>query len=153
MHAGPGSPNVHPHWVELQGTVNSFSVDGLKNLKQRIIQVLPIPVLHCRLWHVNLSYCPKPCHPNFCYTHRALLLTSVLGVEKQHTPCNTPKKQAGQRKPDDAGCVCHSQHAWLQQQYCLELHRVHPSCEQQGDNRSGEGRGRKNVSHQAVPRA
>lgn len=39
--AGPGSPNVHPHWVQLQGTVNSFTVDGLQHLKKRIIEVHP----------------------------------------------------------------------------------------------------------------
>ena len=37
--AGPGSPNVHAEWVELQGTVNSFSVSGLNYLKSRISEV------------------------------------------------------------------------------------------------------------------
>lgn len=37
---GPGSPNVHAEYVELQGTVNSFTTSGLDHLKSRIIQVL-----------------------------------------------------------------------------------------------------------------
>lgn len=39
-YAGPGSPNVHAEWVELQGTVNSFTVSGLNYLKSRIVEVL-----------------------------------------------------------------------------------------------------------------
>lgn len=41
---GPGSPNVHAEYVELQGTVNSFTTSGLNHLKSRIVQVLCVDV-------------------------------------------------------------------------------------------------------------
>ncbi|DBA69475.1 TPA: hypothetical protein ACH3X2_012815 [Trebouxia sp. C0005] len=40
INSGPGSPNVHAEWVELQGTVNSFSTSGLHHLKSRLEEIV-----------------------------------------------------------------------------------------------------------------
>lgn len=57
INSGPGSPNVHADWVELQGTVNSFTTHGLHHLKSRLEEIITTTA---RMYHCtsNITWNP-----------------------------------------------------------------------------------------------